>query len=230
MHKIKVYYIEDELPLGKIVSDTLEKQGYEVKWESNGARVVSGLENYNPDICVLDIMLPNVDGYTICKTLRSRFPLLPVIFLTAKTDTPSLVKGFDSGGTDYIKKPFSIEELIVRIENQLKLVNTRPDNHNETDILMIGSFRFDPLRYELQSPSGNIKLSNRDMQLLKMLYSNRNRITARKDLLMDIWGDDSYFNSRTLDVYIRKLRHYFSTDNLIEIITLKGNGYLFIVP
>src|SRR5664280_2660563 len=183
MHKIKVYYIEDELSLGKIVSDTLEKQGYEVKWESNGARVVSALENYNPDICVLDIMLPNVDGYTICKALRSRFPLLPVIFLTAKTDTPSLVKGFESGGTDYIKKPFSMEELIVRIENQLKLVNKRPDNNNDPDILMIGSFRFDPLRYELQSSSGNIKLSNRDMQLLKMLYSNRNRITARKDLL-----------------------------------------------
>lgn len=230
MHKIKVYYIEDELSLGKIVSDTLEKQGYEVKWESNGARVVSGLENYNPDICVLDIMLPNVDGYTICKALRSRIPLLPVIFLTAKTDTPSLVKGFESGGTDYIKKPFSMEELIVRIENQLKLVNKRPDNNNDPDILMIGSFRFDPLRYELQSPSGNIKLSNRDMQLLKMLYANRNRITARKDLLMAIWGDDSYFNSRNLDVYIRKLRHHFSTDNLIEIITLKGNGYLFIVP
>jgi DNA-binding response OmpR family regulator len=133
MHKIKVYYIEDELSLGKIVSDTLEKQGYEVKWESNGARVISGLENYNPEICVLDIMLPNVDGYTICRTLRSRFPLLPVIFLTAKTDTPSLVKGFESGGTDYIKKPFSIEELIIRIENQLKLVKTRMDNQTETD-------------------------------------------------------------------------------------------------
>jgi DNA-binding response OmpR family regulator len=230
MHKIKVYYIEDELSLGKIVSDTLEKQGYEVKWESNGARVVSGLGNYNPDICVLDIMLPNVDGYTICRTLRVRLPLLPVIFLTAKTDTPSLIKGFESGGTDYIKKPFSIEELIVRIENQLKLVKTRTENNAEHDILMIGSFRLDPLRYELQSPSGNIKLSNRDMQLLKMLYANRNRITIRKDLLMTIWGDDSYFNSRNLDVYIRKLRHIFSTNKSIEIITLKGNGYLFIVP
>lgn len=230
MHKIRVYYIEDELSLGKIVSDTLEKQGYEVKWESNGALVVSGLENYNPDICVLDIMLPNVDGYTICKKMRSMFPLLPVIFLTAKTDTPSLVKGFESGGTDYIKKPFSIEELIVRIENQLKLVKSRTDSHSEPDIIMIGSFRFDPLRYELQARSGIIKLSNRDMQLLKMLYSNKNRITVRKDLLMAIWGDDSYFNSRNLDVYIRKLRHYFSTDNSIEIITLKGNGYLFIVP
>jgi DNA-binding response OmpR family regulator len=153
-----------------------------------------------------------------------------VIFLTAKTDTTSLVKGFESGGTDYIKKPFSMEELIVRIENQLKLVKTRTDNRTEPDIIMIGSFRFDPLRYELQSRSGKIKLSNRDMQLLKMLYSNRNRVTVRKDLLMAIWGDDSYFNSRNLDVYIRKLRHYFSDDNSIEIITLKGNGYLFIVP
>lgn len=230
MQKIKVYYIEDEQSLGKIVNDTLEKQGYEVKWESDGAKVVSGLENYSPDICILDIMLPNIDGFTLCRTVREMFPNLPVIFLTAKTDTSSLVMGFESGGTDYIKKPFSIEELIARIENQLKLGSKRMDQYTGQGIYMIGSFRFDPLRYELHSPSGIIRLSNRDMQLLKMLYTNRNRITARKDILMAIWGDDSYFNSRNLDVYIRKLRHHFSVDKSIEIITLKGNGYLFLVP
>lgn len=230
MQKVKVYYIEDEQSLGKIVSDTLEKQGYEIRWECDGANVVAGFENYFPDICVLDIMLPNIDGFTLCRTIRRIFPNLPVIFLTAKTDTPSLVMGFESGGTDYVKKPFSIEELIARIENQLKLKNTRTDQHTGRGTFMIGSFSFDQDRYELRSASGIIKLSNRDMQLLKMLYANRNRVTVRKDLLMTIWGDDSYFNSRNLDVYIRKLRHHFSRDKSIEIITLKGNGYLFLMP
>lgn len=228
MHKTRIYYIEDEPALGKIISDTLHNQGYDVKWESDGARVVSGFENYTPDICVLDIMLPNIDGFSICKTIRGMFPRLPVIFLTAKADTASLVLGFEAGGTDYIKKPFSIEELIARIENQLKLGKTRTDP--EPGISKIGMFTFDPLRYELHSADSIIRLSNRDMQVLKMLYANKNRVTARKDLLLSIWGDDSYFNSRNLDVYIGKLRHHFSSDNSIEIITLKGNGYLFLVP
>ena len=224
MQKIKIYYIEDEQSLGKIVSDTLEKQGYEIKWESDGAKVVAGFGNYAPDLCVLDIMLPNIDGFSLCRTIRGMFPDLPVIFLTAKTDTANLVIGFESGGTDYVKKPFSIEELIARIENQLKLGKTRMNQNTETTLFMIGSYKFDQVRYELHSPLGILKLSNRDMQLLKMLYANKNRVTSRKDLLMTIWGDDSYFNSRNLDVYIRKLRRHFSLDNSIEIITLKGNG------
>ena len=230
MQKIQIYYIEDEQSLGKIVSDTLEKQGYEIKWESDGAKVVAGFENYTPDLCVLDIMLPNINGFSLCRIIRGMFPDLPVIFLTAKTDTASLIMGFESGGTDYVKKPFSIEELIARIENQLKLGRTRMNQYTETSLFMIGSYKFDQVRYELHSPSEIIKLSNRDMQLLKILYANKNRVTVRKDLLMTIWGDDSYFNSRNLDVYIRKLRRHFSFDKSIEIITLKGNGYLFLVP
>ena len=230
MQKKKIFYIEDEPSLGKIVKDTLEKEGYEVRWETDGAKVVSGFENYTPDVCVLDIMLPNIDGYSLCRTLRGMFPRMPVIFLTAKTNTSDLVMGFDAGGTDYIRKPFSIEELIVRIENQVNLGKWQADQYEDPGILKIGTFNFEPARYELHSSSESIKLSNRDMQVLKMLHANRNRITVRKDLLMTIWGDDSYFNSRNLDVYIRKLRKYFSIDPSIKIVTLKSNGYLFIVP
>jgi DNA-binding response OmpR family regulator len=157
-------------------------------------------------------------------------PLLPVIFLTAKTDISSLVKGFESGGTDYIKKPFSIEELIARIENQLNLVRGRGISSDAPGQAIIGKFILEPARYELQSPTGPIRLSNRDMQVLRMLYANRNRVTSRKDLLMAVWGDDSYFNSRNLDVYIKKLRNYFAEDPSVQIITLKGSGYLFLVP
>lgn len=230
MQKTKVYYIEDEQSLGKIVHDTLEKQGYDVQWETDGAKVISFFENYAPDICVLDIMLPNIDGFSLCRTIRGMFPQLPVIFLTAKTDTSNIVMGFESGGTDYIKKPFSIEELIVRIENQLNLRRNRGSQPEGAGVFSIGTFVFEPDRYELQSPAGTIKLSNRDMQVLRMLHANRNSVTSRRDLLMTIWGDDSYFNSRTLDVYVRKLRRYFIADPSVQIITLKSNGYLFLVP
>ncbi|MBT7095364.1 MAG: response regulator, partial [Bacteroidetes bacterium] len=120
--KAKVYYIEDEQFLGKIVMETLEKQGYEVRWETDGAKVMSGFQYFNPDIVILDIMLPNVDGYTLCQQIRAAYPSLPIIFLTAKVETADLVKGFESGGTDYMRKPFSIEELIVRVNHLLQLM------------------------------------------------------------------------------------------------------------
>jgi len=228
--KVKVFYVEDEPSLGRIVSDTLMKQGYDVIWETDGARVISGVSEAKPDICVLDIMLPGIDGLSLCKSIRGLNPAMPVIFLTARTETRQVVEGFEAGGTDYLKKPFSIEELIARIENQVRLLGEREASTTEQEILKIGSFLLDLARYELKSDTGIIKLSNRDMQVLRILYANRNGVTPRRDMLMSVWGDDSYFNSRTLDVYIRKLRRFFSTDDSVQIITLKSNGYLFIIP
>jgi DNA-binding response OmpR family regulator len=230
MPKTRILYIEDEQSLGKIVHDTLESQGYDVFWESDGAKVISSFDNYTPDVCVLDIMLPNIDGYSLCRTIRGMFPQLPIIFLTAKTETSDLVKGFESGGTDYIRKPFSIEELIARIENQLNFGKSKLDRGNGDIPVSIGKYIFEPAKYEIRSTNGTIKLSNREMQVLRMLDANRNGITSRKDLLMTIWGDDSYFNSRVLDVYIRKLRTYLISNPSVEIITLKGSGYIFRVP
>lgn len=217
--------------LGRIVKETLENQGYNVSWETDGSKVFDNLQKQSPDICVLDIMLPNIDGYTLCKQIKGLFPDIPVIFLTAKTETADLVRGFESGGTDYIRKPFSMEELIVRIENQLHLTNSQyQKNVVAREPVMIGTYLLFPWRYELHGPSGVIKLSNRDMQVLTMLLANRNKVTDRKDLLMSVWGDDSFFNSRNLDVYIRKLRDYFREDKSIIIQTLRSKGYLFIVP
>lgn len=230
MQRTKIYYIEDEPSLGRIVSDTLEKLGYEVYWERDGGGVMSYFEKNTPDVCVLDIMLPNIDGLSLCKTIRGMYPRLPVIFLTAKTDTSDLLSGFESGGTDYIKKPFRIEELIARIENQLCLAKGSAVQNNFSREVHIGAFTLDPLTYILRSDKAAIQLSGRDMQVLKILYANRNGMTSRKDLLLCVWGDDSYFNSRNLDVYIRKLRGYLSADPSVKIITVKGNGYLFIIP
>jgi len=228
--KYKLLYIEDEPFLGKIVKETLENQGFEVAWKTDGAKVIDSFRTFSPDICLLDIMLPNVDGYTLCRQIKTRFPNLPIIFLTAKVETADLVKGFEAGGTDYIRKPFSIEELIVRIHNQLQLMAGKPIlQADTTEEIQLGKYRFIPGRCELQTPLETIKLSLRDMQVLAMLASHKNRIVDRKNLLISVWGDDSFFNSRTLDVYIRKLRNYFALDSNIEIITMKGKGYLFLV-
>jgi DNA-binding response OmpR family regulator len=227
--KTKILYIEDELFLGKIVKETLEKNGYEVHWETNGAKVMDRFHAVEPDVCVVDIMLPNVDGYALCEQIRAAQATLPIIFLTAKGETTDLVKGFEAGGTEYMRKPFSMEELVVRIENQLKLLNGR--NHAQEKVdgqVEIGKYTLNTDRYELLTPTKTIKLSQREMQVLEFLVKARNGTLDRKQLLMEIWGDDSFFNSRNLDVYIRKIRAYFCEDANIQIKTLKGKGYLFI--
>jgi len=228
--KQKVYYIEDEQFLGKIVFETLENQGFEVRWETDGARVLDGFKSFSPDIVVLDIMLPNVDGYTLCQQIRARYPKVPIIFLTAKVETADLVKGFEAGGTDYMRKPFSIEELIVRINNQLLLMTGVQMKHTaQSEEIKLGEYLFRPGRYELHTPSRVVKLSQRELEILQILVSNQNQVSNRKDILMAVWGDDSFFNSRNLDVYIRKLRAYFEEDSNITIQTLKAKGYLFLV-
>jgi DNA-binding response OmpR family regulator len=224
---IKVLYIEDEPYLGRIVSETLQQQGFDLQLVADGALVMDALESFPPDICVLDIMLPNVDGYTLCMQIRAKKPVLPIIFLTARSETSDLVRGFEAGGTDYIKKPFSMEELIVRIHNQLSLVSGKR-NKTEEDVLL-GKYRLCSSRYELVSPTLTHKLSAREMEIISMLVSGCNRVIDRRELLKHIWGDDSFFNSRTLDVYIRKLRSLFAEDPSIELVTLKGKGYLFLV-
>ncbi len=228
--KTKVLYVEDELFLGKIVRETLEGQGFDVVWETDGASVMNRFGTFMPDICVVDIMLPNIDGYSLTRQIRGLYPALPIIFLTAKTATADLVKGFEAGGTDYIRKPFSMEELIIRIKNQLSLrAGGTPAPAGRDQKIAIGSYCFYPGLYELHGPSGITRLSQRDQQVLSMLCANINRVTDRRELLLSVWGDDSFFNSRNLDVYIRKLRTSLAGDPSIEIQTIKGKGYLFIV-
>ena len=225
----KILYIEDEEFLGKIVRDTFEKEGYDVYWLRDGTGIMHILEEYKPDVCVVDIMLPNVDGYALARNIKGVYPAMPLIFLTAKSETEDVIKGFNSGGTDYIKKPFSLEELIARIENQLHILNGNEDKKEAGTEINLGMYTFLPEKYELHSKSREIKLSNRDTEILSILAGNKNTVVGRKDLLMAVWGDDSYFNSRNLDVYIRKLRNYLADDPSVQIKTLKGKGYLLLI-
>lgn len=227
MSAASILYVEDELFLGKIVRESLESRGFRVTMESDGANVVALFRQLKPDICVLDIMLPNKDGFTIADEIRELDPVVPILFLTAKTQTEDVVKGFSIGGNDYLRKPFSMEELIVRIQNLLRTTNDQP--RPVADVIRIGRYQFQVNRQLLQYQNQDRKLSYRESELLKLLYENRDKIIDRKEILNLLWGSDSFFNSRNLDVYITKLRSYLKEDPSLEIITIKGIGYRFVV-
>ena len=228
MSKTKVFYAEDELFLGKIVKESLESRGFEVVMEADGEKATGVFKRIQPDICVLDIMLPNKDGFTIADEIRGLNEEVPIIFLTAKTQTEDVVKGFSLGGNDYIRKPFSMEELIVRIQNALRNKTEAPTKITGDSVRM-GRYTFQLNRQVLNDGKEDRKLSYRESELLKLLYQHRDKIIDRKDILNLLWGNDNFFNSRNLDVYIAKLRSYLKEDPSLEIITIKGIGYRFVV-
>ncbi|MBK7336946.1 MAG: response regulator transcription factor [Saprospirales bacterium] len=225
MSRIKVLYVEDEPFLAKIVVESLESRDFSVHLVPDGAQALHAFDQLQPDICVLDVMLPHRDGFSIGSEIRERDPRMPILFLTAKSQTSDLVQGFASGGNDYLKKPFSMEELIVRIQNLLDLMRGKNAPAREETEFALGRYRFLPQKLELCFGESVRKLSHRETELLLVLARHRNLKIERKTILMDVWGDDSFFNSRNLDVYITKLREYFRGDPGVEIITLKGVGY-----
>lgn len=227
MSNIKVLYVEDELFLGKIVKESLESRGFEVAMESDGARAVDLFKKFQPEVCVLDVMLPNKDGFTIADEIRQLDEEVPIIFLTAKIQTEDVVKGFGLGANDYIRKPFSMEELIVRIQNALRRKTEAPQKLTG-DSVNLGRLVFYLNRQVLSNGVEERKLSYRESELLKLLAENRDKVIDRKDILNLLWGNDSFFNSRNLDVYITKLRSYLKDDPSLEIITIKGIGYRFV--
>lgn len=226
MTPIKILYVEDEVNLGKIVKESLESRSFEVKMIADGALVMDAFHEFGPDIVLLDIMLPHIDGLTLGRSIREVDNHVPILFLTAKTQTKDVIEGFSSGGNDYIRKPYSVEELIVRIHNLLSL-SGRQDIHTDgqSEIALGSLYRFNPREYQLHTPTTTYNLSHRENELLKLLLQYNDQTINRKEILVKIWGDDTYFNSRTLDVYIRKLRTYFSEDENMQIYTIKGVGY-----
>jgi len=227
MNKPKVLYVEDEIFLAKIVGETLERRGFEVVMESDGGEAVQRFKESQPDVCVLDIMLPNKDGFDIADEIRELDREVPIIFLSAKSDAEDVVNGFKLGANDYIRKPFSMEELIVRIEHVLK--RATPQKETDTDEIQLGAYTYNSRRQTLSHGSEERKLSYRESELLRLLYQNKDAIVERKDILNLLWGSDSFFNSRNLDVYITKLRNYLKQDPTLQIITVKGVGYRFVV-
>lgn len=218
--------MEDEPFLSKIVRESLESRGFEVYWTGDGLEALPTFERFRPDICVLDVMLPNRDGFVIGQDIRHLDPKVPIVFLTAKSQTEDVLKGFESGGNDYLRKPFSLEELIIRIQNLLRMVQgDKSGGSIAATSLPLGRYRFFPVRQRLHLEDQERSLSHRETQLLQMLVVQRNQVVQRRDILLKLWGDDSFFNSRNLDVYITRLRDYLKEDTGVQILTLKGVGY-----
>lgn len=225
---IKILYVEDEPFLAKIVKETLETKSYIVTLVSDGADAMKTYRSDSFDVCVLDIMLPNKSGYEIAQDIRIENENIPILFLTAKDQTADLLKGFQVGGNDYIKKPFSMEELIVRIENLISLRKSKAESNVRGNIALGDVYTFLPQKFELHHMDSIRTLSHRESQIIELLCDKLNQITERKVILQRVWGDDSYYNSRNLDVYINKIRGYFKDDPRLKIATLKGVGYQFI--
>jgi DNA-binding response OmpR family regulator len=225
---MKILYIEDEVSLAKIVKESLQSRSYDIMHLLDGKDLYHQYEKFKPDLCLFDVMLPVKDGFTLAKEIRSIDPLIPIIFITAKVQTKDVLDGFGAGGNDYIKKPFSLEELIVRINNLYKISNNSRESTTVENTTQIGKFIYWPERLELVINNEVRRLSFREGQLLSMLAENKNEIISRKAILDALWGDDNFFNSRNLDVYITKLRQYIKQDENVEILTLKAVGYRLI--
>jgi DNA-binding response OmpR family regulator len=223
--KTKVLLVEDEQTLAMIVKDTLTDEGFNVVWAANGS---DGLKSYfeqKPDILIADIMMPQMDGFEMVGKIRQSDKYLPILFLTARSAIKDVVTGFELGANDYLKKPFNMQELIVRIK---ALVNRAFIENEESGKFEIGDYIFDPVSQNLLYAGIEQQLSHRESEILKRLCINRNNVVDTKNILLDLWGDDSFFNSRSLHVFITKLRAKLSKDERIRIINVRGIGYKLI--
>lgn len=217
----KILLAEDELALGIIVKESLETRGFEVIFCEDGEIAQQQYEQHKPELLVLDVMMPKKDGFTLVKEIRKHNETIPIIFLTAKSRTEDVVEGFGYGANDYLKKPFSMEELIVRIQALLK----RDHGKESTAELNIGQYLFNPAKQTLVLAGEEQMLTHREAQLLETLYKYKNELTERTLILNTLWGSDDFFNARSMDVFITKLRKKLSGDEQIQILNLRGYGY-----
>lgn len=222
---IKVLLVEDEPALSMIIKDALEKREFTVDCAMNGNEGLDMFHKTNPDIVVADIMMPKLDGFSMAQLIRQSDKHTPILFLSAKSKTDDVVQGFEIGGNDYLKKPFGMEELIVRIK---ALLNRSLKEVPQNRIYQIGEYTFDPLQQKLVHQHKTETLSHREAGILERLCANQNNIVENKAVLLELWGDDTFFNTRSLHVFIVKLRKKLSSDPKIQIINIRGVGYKMI--
>ncbi|HVW97190.1 MAG TPA: response regulator transcription factor [Mucilaginibacter sp.] len=225
MKQARILLLEDEQQLARIVTETLRSRNFFVTHAANGVLGTEAIQKTDFDICIVDIMMPFMDGLSFVRQLRQINRTTPVLFLTAKSQTEDVIKGYESGGNDYLKKPFSLEELILRVNELLRRRNPDPVQ----DGVAVGAYTFFITRQELWlNDTLQGKLSHRETELLKLLIHNKNQVLDRKAVLLKLWGDDSFFNTRTMDVFITKLRKRLQQDPSVEIINIRGVGYKLI--
>lgn len=227
--EITVLLVEDELTLAMIIKDTLEENGFSIHTAADGEEGLRLFFELRPDVLVADVMMPKMDGFEMVRRIRQMDKQTPVLFLTARSAINDVVEGFELGANDYLKKPFGMQELIIRIKALMGKAFLFTEEKVANQRFEIGSYLFDPVTQTLMQAGATQALSHRESEILKRLCENRNQVVNTKDVLLELWGDDSFFNSRSLHVFITKLRHKLSQDEQIRIVNVRGIGYKLIV-
>lgn len=225
MEKIKVLLAEDDPNLGKVLTTYLEAKGFDVNLFENGELAYRSFANNHYDVCLVDVMMPVKDGYTLAREIRTHNTKIPVLFLTAKNMQQDVLEGFDAGADDYITKPFSMDELLVRVKAVLRRTDPALIGEQQQTNFVIGKYNYDYTRQILSINGVDQKLTSKEAELLKMLCEKKNDILDRSFALKKIWSDDSYFNARSMDVYITKLRKYLKDDPDIALMNVHGIGF-----
>jgi len=221
--KAHLFYVEDDESLSFVTRDNLELEGYKVTHCGNGNKALEVLKEQTFDLCILDVMLPDVDGFTIAEEIRKRNRQVPILFLTAKSLKEDRIKGLRLGADDYITKPFSIEELILKIEIFLK--RSQIVTKEEVNDFHLGNYTFDYKNLSLKNETIEKQLTQKEADLLKFFIENKNVILKRSDILESLWGEDDYFMGRSLDVFISRLRKYLKQDENLKIENIHGVGF-----
>jgi len=227
MNNIRILLAEDDNNLGLLLRDYLTAKNYETVLFINGMMALEAFPSGSFGLCILDIMMPEMDGLTLAKEIRITNANIPIIFLTAKNQKEDVLEGFKSGADDYITKPFSMEELIYRIEAILRRTSS-PAVNRKDESYTIGGYLFDSLKQMLVFQDQAIKLTTKESELLELLCRHRNEVLERNFALKTIWIDDNYFNARSMDVYITRLRKYLRKDISVKILNVHGRGYKLI--
>lgn len=224
-----ILFVEDDSNLGLLLKENLENKGFNVCWYKNGEDGISALMKTKFNLCILDVMLPVKDGFTLSKEIRKVDASIPIIFLTARGQHEDKMKGFETGADDYVTKPFNTQELCMRIQAVLRRTENNVNKPDELCIITIGSLCFDYNKMMLTVNDEPKKLSLKEADVLKILLQNRNAIVPRKQILEQVWGNDDYFASKSMDVYLSKIRKLIKEEKSIEILNAYGLGFKMIV-
>jgi two-component system, OmpR family, response regulator VicR len=227
--KAKILYAEDDIYLGFVTRDNLEQKGYRISLCANGMEALTAFEREVFDLCILDVMMPEMDGFTLARKIREKNQHIPILFLSAKSMKEDRITGLMTGGDDYITKPFSIEELILKIEVFLKRSKISEQEALKPDVIRLGEYVFDPVNLSLSHKEATVRLTSREAGLLTYFAANLNKVLRKEDILNKVWDSDSYFNSRSLDVFVSKLRKYLKHDPTLQINNIHGIGFILVI-
>ncbi len=225
---LKILLAEDDTNLGSLLKEYLIAKKYDAELYPDGEKALKAYQKEEFDLCIFDVMMPKIDGFTLAKEIRKVDENIPIIFLTAKTLKDDLIKGFQSGADDYLTKPFSMDELMLRIEAIMRRVNNTKPNIHKTEFVL-GDYLFDAQKQTLSLKGETLKLTTKESELLRLLCIKQNDLLDRNDALKEVWMDDNYFNARSMDVYITKLRKHLKKDARIQIINIHGKGFKLLI-